>query len=452
MFFTKTSSQGGPRVGLLLNKTPTPTILRPTVSCGPRFMLQPERPSLKRSRDTSTSKTIKSTSSSTKTPPEIVSLDLASVSTLDTKALHATTTTSNDSRVIAHYLNHSSRIVLFTSRNLHLADEASTNKKGLTINTSKGYKYMNGKDYATIINQCKPDIACALSSTTFCGAGSKRVRKSVETTIKYLDELTSTLILKAANASNASSASSASTLSTTSTTSTTTSSTTTSSIPSSSSPYIFAAIVGGVELPRERQRCIEEIMKRSSKSSSIISGYVLAGFSNGESKIQREQVVAETITHLPTDAPRMLECVSDVLGVLDAIALGIDLISWSYPDALTDACCAATLFSIDTNTKNKESTFGNATSSKNATSKICLRDATYARDTRPLVEGCQCYACRHHTRAYIHHLVVVHEILGQALLDAHNWYHGYEWLATIRSTISNNTFDAYNSTFRNNYK
>ena len=198
---------------------------------------------------------------------------------------------------------------------------------------------------------------------------------------------------------------------------------------------MFAAIVGGVEHPRERLRCVEEIVKRSSD----ISGYVLAGFSNGETRSQRNKAVEETVQKLPATKPRMLECVTDVLGALDAIALGIDLVAWSYPDALTDACCAATFDVSDT------------AKSKAMMSKICLRDASYARDVRPLVEGCTCYACKYHTKAYIHHLVVVHEILGQALLDHHNWHHAHQWFHTIRTNIENGTFAEYNQTFRNNF-
>ena len=41
-------------------------------------------------------------------------------------------------------------------------------------------------------------------------------------------------------------------------------------------------------------------------------------------------------------------------------------------------------------------------------------------DFGPLEEGCTCFACRHHTRAYIRHLLNVHEILGLRLVSIHN--------------------------------
>ena len=474
--FTTTNTTAGPRTGLLHGQTPTPTLVRPTVSCGDKFMAQPDRVLGKRTRHDDDDGTILSSSPtpSPYTGTEIISLDLGALSTLPVKALESTSAKHQDGRAIAHYLNHTSCLVLLTSRNLRLAEEAKSTKKGLTLNTRFGYKSFNGTDYATLVQHSQPDIACALAATTFVGAGNKRVRRSVDVTLQYLQQ---TLAATAALP------------------------------PSQPRPPIFAAIVGGVEHSRERQRCIEKIVQLSSglvpstsaatstsstsSSSSTsstsstsshsatssttptaIAGYLLAGFSAGETSAQRNSVVQSTLVQLPSQLPRMLECVSTVLDVLDAVSLGIDLISWSYPDTLTDACCAAT-FPLD------------ARNGGGATTKICLRDASYARDVTPLVEGCRCYACQHHTKAYIHHLVVrgcggwwvvgvlwstdlvcccffpvvslfgigqvVHEILGQALLNVHNWYHAHQWCRVIREQIQGNTFDKYNEEFRTMY-
>lgn len=51
---------------------------------------------------------------------------------------------------------------------------------------------------------------------------------------------------------------------------------------------------------------------------------------------------------------------------------------------------------------------------------INLRDTKYRRDTRPLTVDCDCLSCRSHTRAYIHHLLKVKELLGDILLYQHN--------------------------------
>ncbi len=49
-----------------------------------------------------------------------------------------------------------------------------------------------------------------------------------------------------------------------------------------------------------------------------------------------------------------------------------------------------------------------------------LRLSMYREDPRPLVEGCECYACRLHTRAYVSHLLNTNEMLGPTLLMIHN--------------------------------
>lgn len=51
---------------------------------------------------------------------------------------------------------------------------------------------------------------------------------------------------------------------------------------------------------------------------------------------------------------------------------------------------------------------------------IDLRQDAWVRDTRPLMTGCTCHACRSHTRAYIHHLFKCEEMLGEVLLYTHN--------------------------------
>ena len=44
---------------------------------------------------------------------------------------------------------------------------------------------------------------------------------------------------------------------------------------------------------------------------------------------------------------------------------------------------------------------------------ISLTNAQYERDKGPLVTGCQCHACTHHTRQYIYHLLKAKELLGE---------------------------------------
>jgi queuine tRNA-ribosyltransferase len=48
---------------------------------------------------------------------------------------------------------------------------------------------------------------------------------------------------------------------------------------------------------------------------------------------------------------------------------------------------------------------------------ISMRRSTMSMDTRPIEAGCQCYTCRNFSRAYIHHLFTVNEMLGPTLVS-----------------------------------
>ena len=69
-----------------------------------------------------------------------------------------------------------------------------------------------------------------------------------------------------------------------------------------------------------------------------------------------------------------------------------------------------------------------------------LRGADNKEGLMPIEEGCQCYACRNFTRAYLRHLLNADEILGIVLLTIHNIYCYMTFMADIRSSIENNTF------------
>lgn len=68
-------------------------------------------------------------------------------------------------------------------------------------------------------------------------------------------------------------------------------------------------------------------------------------------------------------------------------------------------------------------------------SKHCLI-FRYQDDFRPLVEGCCCYCCKKHMRAYVHHLLVTNELLGGVLLMLHNMAHYLGFFKALREAIA----------------
>ena len=75
--------------------------------------------------------------------------------------------------------------------------------------------------------------------------------------------------------------------------------------------------------------------------------------------------------------------------------------------------------------------------------RLNLRNARFARDPRPLEEGCGCPACSRFSRAYIRHLVNQEEVLGLRLLTLHNLRFLLELTAGARAAIERGEFAAY---------
>jgi queuine tRNA-ribosyltransferase len=76
-----------------------------------------------------------------------------------------------------------------------------------------------------------------------------------------------------------------------------------------------------------------------------------------------------------------------------------------------------------------------------------LRNARYRDDPRPIDEHCSCYACQHFSRAYVHHLQKVNEILGARLATIHNLHYYLELMAQMRSAIEDGRFADWRKSF-----
>jgi len=123
---------------------------------------------------------------------------------------------------------------------------------------------------------------------------------------------------------------------------------------------------------------------------------------------------------LPADKPRYVMGLGDTEGILGVIAAGIDMFDCVLPTRTARTGSALT-----------------------ATGKMNLRNARYARDTRPLEEGCGCPACTRFSRAFIRHLVNQEEILGLRLLSLHNLWRVHRLTAGARDAIQRGAFDEF---------
>ena len=66
-----------------------------------------------------------------------------------------------------------------------------------------------------------------------------------------------------------------------------------------------------------------------------------------------------------------------------------------------------------------------------------LWEETHRKDLRPILDDCHCHACNNHTRAYIHHLLIAKEMLGDILIYCHNQYQTVQLFNEIREVKVN---------------
>ena len=141
-------------------------------------------------------------------------------------------------------------------------------------------------------------------------------------------------------------------------------------------------------------------------------GYAIGGLSVGEAKSDMMRVLRHTAPRLPASQPRYLMGVGTPDDIITAVAAGVDMFDCVLP---TRNARNGWVFTRD--------------------GVIKLRNARYRDDTGPLDERCACYTCRNVTRAYLHHLQRVNEILGARLNTLHNLHYYQELMSELRRAI-----------------
>ncbi|RDV82989.1 tRNA guanosine(34) transglycosylase Tgt [Ammonifex thiophilus] len=172
----------------------------------------------------------------------------------------------------------------------------------------------------------------------------------------------------------------------------------------------FGIVQGGVYRDL-RERSVKELVALD------FPGYAIGGLSVGEPKELTYAVLDWVVPLLPPDKPRYLMGVGTPEDILEGVARGVDMFDCVLPTRLGRH---ATVFT--------------------RRGRINIRRAAYARDFGPLEEGCQCYTCRHYTRAYLHHLFRAEEMLGPRLLTLHNLHFLFRLMERIREAIASGTF------------
>lgn len=249
-----------------------------------------------------------------------------------------------------------------------------------------------------MISSTRPELWATLADEVPAWVSDKRNKTSVDRTIKWLDECISI---------------------------------------SPASGAVFGAIVGGSSL-EERRRCAQEVATRN------VSGYWVGGLGLGESMDERPALLNAVIEALPEEKPRLICGLGLPEEILQGIAAGVDIFESTYIYHLTLGGFALT-FPLDRTQINASNLVPSDVGSDPR--KINLRATVFRKDTTSIVEGCTCYTCRNHTRAYINHLLNVHEMLAQILLEIHNTHHFLGFFRLIRDAINAGRFEEFRREF-----
>jgi queuine tRNA-ribosyltransferase len=175
----------------------------------------------------------------------------------------------------------------------------------------------------------------------------------------------------------------------------------------------FAIVQGGVNLAL-RAECARELVAMD------FPGYALGGFSVGEAPAAMHAALPECAACLPEAKPRYLMGVGRPEDLLVGVAAGIDLFDCVMP------------------TRNGR----NATAFTDA-GIVKMRNAKHERDPAPLEAHCDCYGCRRFSRAYLHHLFRVDEMLGPILLSLHNIAYYLRLMRDARRAIVAGRFEEF---------
>ena len=155
-------------------------------------------------------------------------------------------------------------------------------------------------------------------------------------------------------------------------------------------------------------------------------GYAVGGLSVGEPEEAMFECLDWLEPELPQDKPRYLMGVGTPKQIVESVARGVDMFDCVMPTRLAR--------------------HGSAFVGTGET--IPVKAGRYATDFTPLEEGCDCYACRNFTKAYIRHLMNVGEILGIRLVTIHNIHYFMRLMREIRAAIDGGTFAGFRARFR----
>jgi queuine tRNA-ribosyltransferase len=141
-------------------------------------------------------------------------------------------------------------------------------------------------------------------------------------------------------------------------------------------------------------------------------GYAVGGLSVGESRERMLPALGAALDHLPADQPRYFMGLGDPVGIIEAVALGVDMMDCVMPTR-----------------------FGRHGTMITSEGRFNIKRQEFARSTDPIDPECSCETCTTYSRGYLRHLVATGEPTAPVLCTIHNlaWLFGF--VDKIRASI-----------------
>jgi len=191
--------------------------------------------------------------------------------------------------------------------------------------------------------------------------------------------------------------------------------------PRGSGQLVFGIVQGGTNAAL-REECAKALKGMG------FDGYAIGGVSVGEPEPEMFRAIEMTEPFLPENQPRYAMGLGTPAQLVELVARGVDMFDCVLP---TRVARNGTAF-----TRN---------------GSISIKGGAFKSDFRPIEEGCDCFACRNFTRAYLRHLLNVGEILGLRMLSVHNTRMYVKVMEDIRAAIADGTFGEFRKKFAESY-
>jgi queuine tRNA-ribosyltransferase len=180
--------------------------------------------------------------------------------------------------------------------------------------------------------------------------------------------------------------------------------------PRADGQLVFGICQGGSN-PELREQCAKALVAMD------FDGYAIGGVSVGEPEPEMMRAVELAEPHLPATKARYAMGLGTPAQMVELIARGVDMFDCVLPTRVARNGTAFT----------RKGQYG-------------LKGGAYKADFRPIEAGCECFACKNFTRAYLRHLLNVNEILGLRMVSLHNTHMYVKLMADVRAALAAGTF------------